>query len=56
MATPFLNRLKEHPEYEKTLKEIMAGRFDKNILEKAVQKAKNKSQVEALYVLLKLRT
>jgi len=55
MDIRFLNKLKEDPDYEKTLEDIIEDRFDKGIMEKAVQKAQRASQVEALYVLLKLR-
>jgi len=48
------DELKNHPDYKQTLDEVIEKRFDKSIMEKAIKKAKKESQVEALYVLLKL--
>jgi uncharacterized membrane-anchored protein YjiN (DUF445 family) len=55
MTKDFVDKLKNHPDYEKTIDEVIENRFDKGIMEKAIKKAKKRSQAEAIYVLLKLR-
>lgn len=54
METFFSNGVKEHPKFDETIEEIIQQRFDVELMAKALILAKNESQAEALYVLLKL--
>jgi len=46
--------IKEHPDYDATIDEIINNIIDKKLMDKAIRRTENKSKAEALYVLLKL--
>jgi hypothetical protein len=46
--------IKEHPDYDATIDEIINSVVDKRLMDEAIRRTENKSKAEALYVLLKL--
>lgn len=47
--------LELHPDYYAVIDEVISNDYDKLIMAEAVKRAKNGSQAEAIYVLLKLQ-
>jgi len=55
MDKSLLLNVKEHPDYEAVIEEVLQKKFDKELMAKALRSAKSESQAEAIYVLLKLK-
>ncbi len=50
-----LSSIKNHPDYETTIAEVVNKMFDPKLMSQALQHSKNEDQAEALYVFLKLK-
>ena len=46
--------IKDHPDYDTTINEVIHSVVDKKLMDEAIRRTKNESKAEALYVLLKL--
>jgi len=55
MNTSHPIELKDHPEYENTIDEVVKKKFDKSLMNEALKISVRESRAEALYVLLKLK-
>jgi len=49
-----LLRLKKHPDYESTIKDLLHNKVDKEVMQEAIKCSKDGAQAEAIYVKLKL--
>lgn len=47
--------IKNHPNYEETIEEVIHNNIDKELMKKLSIKTKREERAEALYVLYKLR-
>ncbi len=55
MAEYILSSIKNHPDYESTISEVVNKQTDEKLMAQAVRISNNEAQSEALYVLLKLK-
>jgi len=46
--------IKNHPDYESTIDEVINENFDKELMDEAIRRTKREGRAEALYVLFKL--
>jgi hypothetical protein len=46
--------IKNHPDYEATIDEVIKKRVDNKLMDEAIRKTNGKERAEAVYVLLKL--
>jgi len=47
--------VKEHPDYEATIDDVVHKKIDQKLMDEATRRTKRESRAEALYVLLKLK-
>jgi len=49
------SNLESHPDYNTVIDEVINHNVDKSVMAEAIKRAKNKSQAEAIYVVMRLQ-
>jgi len=49
------SNLESHPDYNAVIDEVISHNVDKSVMAEAVRRAKNTSQAEAIYVVMRLK-